>query len=119
MKRKQSRNPAYLAFVRTLPSIVSKRPADVAHHIRLGTGGGMGLKPSDYCTVPLTNDEHLKLHTQGEAAYWQERGIDPDVAILTTISAYGAACHLDLPSPHMPTSKDLRELWEKVLEDCR
>ena len=37
-----------------------------AHHIRLGTDGGIGLKPSDYYTIPLCVTHHKEVHDKGE-----------------------------------------------------
>lgn len=49
----------------------------VAHHVRLSAGAGMGMKPSDYRTVPLAFDEHHRLHNIGEREYWRINGLDP------------------------------------------
>jgi hypothetical protein len=53
-----ARDEKYLAWVRTLPSVVSGRTGCVAHHI---TGHGLkavGGKVCDYMTIPLLHDEH-------------------------------------------------------------
>lgn len=56
-------------WVKTLPSAVSKMPADDAHHI-IGHGqGGMGLKASDLFVFPLTRGEHDELHRHGWKAW--------------------------------------------------
>lgn len=66
------RSKKYLAWVRKQPSAISGRPADDAHHI-IGHGlGGMGTKPSDLLTFPLTRDEHMELHHIGWLA-WEEK----------------------------------------------
>ena len=43
----------------------------VAHHIRSELGGGMGLKPSDFSTIPLTAFQHAKLHSMIEKEYYK------------------------------------------------
>lgn len=52
-----------------------------AAHVRLGTDGGTGLKPSDRFTVPLGHISncgcHDRQHRVGEVTFWGERGIDP------------------------------------------
>lgn len=71
------RNAAHLAWIRTLPSLASGLKPCVAAHVRVGTDGGMGTKPSDRYTVPLMWDEHAEQHRVGELAYWSALGIDP------------------------------------------
>jgi hypothetical protein len=46
-------------------------------HIRIGTDGGTGLKPSDRYTVPGCNRCHHRQHQIGERTFWAEVGIDP------------------------------------------
>lgn len=66
--KKPYRNAAYLRWVKTLPSVISRRPSDDAHHL-IGHGqGGMGTKASDLWVFPLTRDEHTELHNMG----WKE-----------------------------------------------
>lgn len=45
-----------------------KLPIECAH-VRTGTDGGMGLKPSDKWTISLCRDHHLEQHAIGEAAF--------------------------------------------------
>lgn len=40
-----------------------------AHHVRLGTGGGIGLKPSDAAAVPLCPHHHRVLHQIGQRTF--------------------------------------------------
>lgn len=49
----------------------------VAHHVRIGYSGGMGAKPSDYRTVPLTDHQHKTLHQMGETSFWAQYGLSP------------------------------------------
>lgn len=46
-------------------------------HIRIGTDGGTGLRPSDYYTVSLCKLCHAEQHTIGERTFWENAGIDP------------------------------------------
>lgn len=73
------RNLAHLAWIRTLPCAVRPRCAsrDVhAHHVRLGTGGGTGLKPGDAWTVPLCPAHHSELHQVGARTFEARHGLD-------------------------------------------
>ena len=40
-------------------------------HVRNGTDGGLGLKPSDKWTISLCQSHHLEQHEIGEAAFEQ------------------------------------------------
>ena len=53
-------------------------PIEVAH-IRMGSGAGMGEKPSDYRAVPLCRDHHRRQHEIGERTFWA--GIDLDTLL--------------------------------------
>ncbi len=73
----------HLAFIRTLPSVISGAYGCDACHIRYGdpvyrkkhTGGQQ--KPDDAWTVPMTRDEHREQHDGDERVFWQRQGIDP------------------------------------------
>ena len=47
-----------------------------AAHVRIGTDGGAGMKPSDRYTVPLCVVCHARQH-KGELSFWAELRIDP------------------------------------------
>jgi hypothetical protein len=72
------RSASHLAFVRTLPCCVcaARAPSEAAH-IRAGTDGGMGVRPSDRFTVPMCHGCHARQHTIGELAWWSGHGVDP------------------------------------------
>ena len=63
-----------LAFIRTLPCCVCHSPGpSEAAHLRMGLGGGMGMKPKDSWTVPLCHRCHSKQHNgAGEVAFWRD-----------------------------------------------
>lgn len=88
-KQKTGRSREYMAFVRTLRSIASGSENEIiAHHVRCMGGGGMGMKPSDYFCVPLTNEEHQKLHNTGEPSFWTANDSSPEEAVLSTQLLY-------------------------------
>jgi hypothetical protein len=45
-------------------------------HVRTGTDGGLGLKPSDKWTISLCQFHHLEQHTLGEAAFEAKHDVD-------------------------------------------
>ena len=68
----------HLTFVRQLPCVVCGRPApSEAAHIRSGSDGGAGMKPSDRYTVSLCSDCHALQHQFGELTFWSTVRIDP------------------------------------------
>jgi hypothetical protein len=72
-KRVKIRDRKHLDFVKTLPCCVTLIEGETEPaHIRLGTDGGTGLKPSDNCVVPLHFSEHRRQH-EGERTYWGDR----------------------------------------------
>lgn len=89
LKRKTPRNKNYMAWVRTLNSVVSgSNQYVVAHHVRCFGWGGIGLKPSDYRVVPLTHEEHLDLHQNGEEDFWEHHDIEPRSHIAAQMVIY-------------------------------
>lgn len=46
-----------------------------AAHVRRGTDGGTGIKPSDTWTVPACHFHHAEIHRIGEAAFERQTGI--------------------------------------------
>lgn len=60
----------------------------VAAHVRMGGSGGVGLKPSDYRTVPLTDSEHRQQHQVGEKAFWRGCGVDPFTSIIALLRVW-------------------------------
>ncbi len=72
VKNKPVRSQKYTDFVKSLPSCVSGKPAEVGHHIiACGCGGKMGGKESDIWQIPLTHEEHDELHADVEA--WKRK----------------------------------------------
>ena len=45
-------------------------------HVRSGTDGGTGIKPSDSWIVPLCENHHREQHAIGEPAFERRYGID-------------------------------------------
>jgi len=64
------RDAKHLALIRMLPCVMGGQGEVQACHLRKGTDGGMGMKPSDFYTLPLSFEEHAKQHRLGELTYW-------------------------------------------------
>lgn len=78
----QIRCPSHLAWVRGFQcSVIDKRSAHEcfgkieAAHVRTGTDGGMGVKPSDCFVIPLCSAAHREQHQVGEAEFERIYGI--------------------------------------------
>lgn len=76
--------PKHLAFVRLLPCIAcgAAAPSEAAH-VRIGTDGGSGLRPSDRYALPLCTSRpgregcHARQHRIGERTFWAKARINP------------------------------------------
>lgn len=89
MSTKTPRSREYLAWIRTQPCVVTGARINVeAAHVRMGNGGGMGIKPSDFRTLPLSADQHRRQHQVGEKAFWAALGISPDGLIISHMVRY-------------------------------
>ncbi len=90
------RDQTYLAFVRSQPCCVTGSEFEVvAHHVRMKPhGGGVGLKPSDYRTVPLQTMRHLELHSMSDRVFWQKHGVDPNLVMARLLRQYLAVRYL-------------------------
>jgi hypothetical protein len=72
------RSPKHLDWVRDLPCAVcgqNQQPNDPAH-VRRGTDGGTGLKPSDCWVIPLCHPHHFEQHTVGELTFSRRHRLD-------------------------------------------
>jgi len=82
-KRPRREDGKHLAWIRTLPCLVTgKRPVEAAH-IRYADpvygkrDVGKQEKPDDRWVVPLHPDMHREQHGGSEKAFWLKHGIDP------------------------------------------
>jgi len=90
LKPNLHRRVQHLAFLRQLPCLACGKAApSEAAHVRIGTDGGVGVKPGDRYALPLCAACHAKQHRIGELSLWSALRIDPlNVALrLWTISA--------------------------------
>ncbi|NTZ42131.1 DUF968 domain-containing protein [Altererythrobacter sp. SALINAS58] len=104
LERSRRRNPArccpaHRAWVRHHRCSVTnceQLPIECSH-VRKGTDGGQGLKPSDRWTVSLCREHHAEQHRIGERAFEKRHGLD----------LYALAQEFAKKSPH--SSKLLRD----------
>jgi hypothetical protein len=81
--QRRIRDAEHLAWIRTLPSIISGQTPCEACHIRYGDPSyrkkrtGMGQKPDDAWCLPMTREEHRSQHGANEATWWSWQGINP------------------------------------------
>lgn len=70
--------PAHRAWVRKHYCCVPgcKRMPTECAHVRNGTDGGMGMKPSDKWAISLCEPHHLEQHAIGERAFEDRYDID-------------------------------------------
>ena len=71
------RCPGHRAWVRTHAcSACGSHQAIECAHVRTGTDGGMGTKPSDRWCISLCSECHRAQHTVGEAEFERRTGIN-------------------------------------------
>lgn len=86
-KNPRIHNKKHLAWIRTLPCILTGRPNVDAAHIRFSDAAygkinpGVGAKPHDFWTLPLSRDMHDAQHRMNERKFWQYHGIDDPLKI--------------------------------------
>lgn len=81
-----------MQWLRTQKCVASGAPAECAHHIRLGTNGGKGLKPSDYFCIPLENDYHTHgpyaVHRMGEQSFLEKFKLNREELFIHFLTLY-------------------------------
>ncbi len=96
-RRPRARDKAYLAAIAELPSVISLRSPVQVCHLRYADPArgkphtGVGEKPDDFWTLPLTPGEHILQHSMSERAFWKMNGIDPVALCLRLRAAWQAA----------------------------
>lgn len=78
------RSKKYRDWVKTLPSVISRKPAGDAHHIKAPGFGGTA-KCCDAFVIPLTREEHMEFHQIGRESWERKYGVDQKTAVLRTL----------------------------------
>lgn len=91
--RSLAKSSRYLDWIRSQPCVVTGIVGEgvQAAHVRSGNDCGMGIKPSDYVTVPLNWYQHQEQHAYhgGERAWWRDvHDLDPDVVCSQLLVKY-------------------------------
>ncbi len=73
LKKTVIRSSKHLKFIRTLECAMCDSFYVEAAHLRMRTNGGMGMKPSDSCVIPLCTAHHRMQHHIGEELFWTGR----------------------------------------------
>ena len=74
---KGRRSPAHRAWVRKFACCGCGATAAIeCAHVRVGTDGGVGIKPSDKWVISLCRDCHSRQHQIGEQSFERETGIN-------------------------------------------
>lgn len=92
------RSPAHRSWVRGFACCTcGSQVAIECAHVRTGTGGGMGVKPSDRWCISLCKDCHTEQHHIGETSFAKKHKID----------LKALADEFARKSPHWPKLKDM------------
>jgi hypothetical protein len=77
-KPDRRRRAQHLAFIRQLACVAcgTAAPSEAAH-VRSGSDGAAGMKPSDRYSAPLCSSCHALQHQFGELTFWSTLRIDP------------------------------------------
>jgi hypothetical protein len=68
--KRERKFPEHLVYIRgNRCDACDRQDTVVAHHVRIGTDGGMGMKPSDFFCIPLCDAHHKELHQHGERTF--------------------------------------------------
>ena len=88
--RAYRQDPEHLKFIRSLPSCLSGQKGCVAHHLLSIPGSrGVAQKAEDWWTLPLTWEEHERLHhvdqvvASTEEEWFVKQGVMPHVLART------------------------------------
>lgn len=103
-------SPSYLKFLRGKSCVVCQRPAEHAHHVRLGHSAGVGMKPPDSRALPMCGPCHAELHHRGERSYWEATHVgDPFLQVMRYLTEW--ALKKGIPLERLVIG------MERVLED--
>jgi hypothetical protein len=88
----------HLAFIRTLPCLITGAKAEAAHvSFTLKVAGkadkGVGKKSEDCYTLPLCHTKHMEQHAhpKGEVGFWKDQGLDKRDVIILCLRLWNAS----------------------------
>jgi hypothetical protein len=108
------RRGQHLTFIRQLPCVACGRaaPSEPAH-VRTGTDGGVGIKPSDRYSVPLCTACHAKQHRVGELRFWSACASIPSM----WPSGCGSSRPISRPASALYFGRDSTSIWRRHLAE--
>ena len=86
-KQTRVEDPDYLDWIRTLPCSACGASNSVPHHHPAAGHSSVGLKTSDYRTLPLCFRDHDRVHRAGKLSFWGDLEL-VEVAILRLNESY-------------------------------
>lgn len=89
-KQTAPRDPAYLDWIRTQPCTACGASPVHAHHHPAAGHSSVGLKTSDYRTVPLCPVCHDRVHRIGKLSFWGETDVELVISLLNVSFALRA-----------------------------
>jgi len=88
-KTKAWRDKKYLEYVRQQPCVVCGHTENIhAHHIRLASNSGTGMRPGDLWALSLCHLHHLEYHQLGKETFYERHGIDIYRELFTITKAW-------------------------------
>jgi hypothetical protein len=96
------RSQRHLAFVRNHACANCDSMICIeAAHVRIGSGAGLGQKPSDWRAVGLCKECHVSQHTIGEKSFWDAYAKEHGCTVEQLIDAY---------CKDSPVAREIREV---------
>jgi hypothetical protein len=105
--------PAYLAYVRTLPCLICRRLGSDPAHLRAAAPQygkrqcGMGEKPDDCWALPLCRTHHDDQHRINEMRWWARHGFHDPHAV--AIALYASRPNKQPPRPRKASKVAVRK----------
>jgi hypothetical protein len=112
-RQPREEDAAYLAYVRTLPCLICRRPGSDPAHLRSAAPQygkrrtGMGEKPDDRWVLPLCRNDHTDQHRHNELGWWASKGIPDPFAL-------AQALYASRPGANMPRREPRRRIVKTV-----
>jgi len=77
--KREGMSAAHLKLIRLLPCCVCWGPGGEAHHLKISTERGMGMRATDKWALPICHDDHIdgveRVGSRNELAWFDKRGV--------------------------------------------
>ena len=81
-KQEKFDSEKYRRWIASLPCVITGARDVQCAHIRMGSDAGLGRKPADFRTLPLSCAQHARQHHIGELKFWYPFGGYETAAVL-------------------------------------